>query len=112
MSLFLYLFGGGAFSLTLGGLVRLLGGGRRLAFRVCRVVASIATGLPLVMLACAFLCQNADEGGRSNGMLAVAALGMLPASLSCWAATWMFREPAVPPPSELDPGLNRESPER
>jgi len=93
----------------LGGLVCLLGGGRRLAFRVCRVLAAIATGLPLLLFACAFLCGPSDEDGRGNIMLAVSAIGMLPISLGCWLAAWRFRDPIVPA-SESNPGLNREGP--
>lgn len=83
-------------------------GGRRLALRVCRVLACVATGLPFVMFACAFL-PNADEDGRSSGMLAVASITLLVASLSCWIPVWYFRERKGPP--ESNPGLNREGPQ-
>lgn len=107
MSLFLYLFGGGAATLAIGGLFHLVGG-RRLAFRASRVLAAIATGLPVVLFICALLAGDGDEDGRSAGMLAVASIFMLPASLSCWAAVWMFRDRPLPP---QDMGLNREGPQ-
>lgn len=91
----------------MGGIFSLFGR-RRLAFRVCRVLAAIATGLPLVLFACAFLFADADEDGRGAGMMAVGAVFMLPACLSCWAAAWVFRERAVP---SQDVGLNREGPQ-
>ncbi|MBX3169844.1 MAG: hypothetical protein KF760_20740 [Candidatus Eremiobacteraeota bacterium] len=108
MSALLYWFGGGAVTLAVGGLFYLLGG-RRPALRVSRGLAAIATGLPLVMFACAFLAGDADEDGRSAGMLALASLTMLLASLSCWVPVWIFRDP-VAGSAPSDPGLNREGP--
>ena len=73
-------------------------------------MAAIFTGLPLTLIACAFLFADADEDGRGAGMLAVSAIGLLIASLSCWPAAWMFREPVLPPTGP-DPGFNREGPQ-
>ncbi len=108
MSILLFLFGGGAVTLAVGALCSLIGG-RRLAFRACRVLASVATGLPLVLFVCAFFARDVDEDGRAAGMLGVSAIAMLMASLSCWGAVWFFRVPQEAP--ESNPGLNREGPQ-
>ncbi len=90
-----------------GGLVSLFAG-RPAGFRVCRILSAIATGFPLLLLILSFILPNPDEDGRSLGMMFVSALAMLPASLSCWLATWFMRP--SPPAAQDHVGLSREVP--
>lgn len=107
MSLAIYLMGGGLLTLLCGGLVSLVAG-RQAGFRVCRILSAIATGFPLLLLILSFIIRDPDEDGRSVGLMFISALAMLPASLSCWLATW-YMHPR-PPAVQEHPGLSREVP--
>lgn len=108
MSLILFLLGGAAANLAAGFFFQLIGG-RPLAFSACRVLAAIASGLPLVIVVCAFVYRDLDDDGRATGMLVVGGTGMLLASLSSWLPVWYFRTKPEEQP-EANPGLNREGP--
>ena len=108
MSLLLLLIGGGALNFVIGMLIRLLGGSRQLACRVCSILAGVATGLPVVMFACAFISSSGDQDARASMMLAVSSLTLVVASLSCWIPVWaLSRRPKQT--MEAGPGLSPES---
>lgn len=105
----MYFFGGGVSTWLVGRLVSVFLG-QAAGYKTCRVLAGIASGLPLVMFVCALLAGRSDEDGRAAGMLVVAAVSMFIASLSCWGAVLIMRpkRPAGEAPAEL--GFSREVP--
>lgn len=107
--LLVYLLTGGVITWLVG---RLVGHflGASAGYKASRVLASIASGLPLVMFVCAILAGSSDDDGRGAGMLAVASLGLLLPSLSCWVAVWIMRPKAPPEGSPAELGFSREVP--